>query len=131
MKEIMTIATATADYVTDKGAAPPSNGTLDLTYQVYIVPFYVKAVSSNDQWNSPYVVWTSTDADTAFSIPATGLGGDDFVIASLGRRGIEEFVYDSTNTSAGLFTVNSMVDFEHDLVSWNGNWVSAPSARTQ
>ena len=130
MKEIMTVATATADYITDKGVAPPSSGFLDSAYVPYIVPFYVKAVSSNDQWNNQYIVETGTNVKS-FTIPAAGLGGDDFVIASLGRDGKATFTYVSTDPAAGLFTVDSMIDFNSDLVTWNANWISAPSARTQ
>ena len=129
MKEIMTLATATADYITDKGAAPTAGGgNIDATYIALLVPFYVKAFSSVDQWNSPYQVYTGTDVAGAWGLPSTGIGVDDFLIGSYGRGGTEEFSYSSTDPGAGLFIVDSMADFASDLVTWNAKWISAPSS---
>ncbi|MDH5465849.1 MAG: type II secretion system protein GspG [Candidatus Aminicenantes bacterium] len=127
MKDIMTIGTALADYVTDNGTTPVQSGTYDASAVFYdaLSPFYIKVMPINDQWGNPYNAYCGTDVDGNYGI--TGAGGDDFVVASWGRdKTIEPFTFDDSNPESGLFIVNQMAHFNNDLVMWNGSWIRAP-----
>jgi len=55
---------------------------------------------------------------------------DDFVIISYGRDGKkEDFKFNPSNPEAGLFEIDSVDDFDKDLVMWNGSWIRAPMPR--
>ena len=135
MKEIMTISTGAADYITDHGDfTNASNGggdiTLSSTFVTGLSPFYIKSFPINDPWNSPYQVSTgATDALGYLDATSAGtLGNDDFIIASFGRNnGQGALTYDSTNPEGSRYNVSSMSDFDNDLVAWSGNWIIAPS----
>lgn len=131
MKEIMAIATATADYITDNGLAPPSgNGDINTAFTEAIVPFYMKTILSFDQWNSLYQVYTGDGVESAEWIgdSASDVGEDDFMIASFGRDKVYSgYTYDTSAPDSGLFIVDELRDFARDLVMWNAKWISAPS----
>lgn len=127
MKDIGTISTALADYVTDNGTTPVQSGTYDASAAFYsaLSPFYIKVMPINDQWGNPYNAYCGTSVDGNYGI--TGAGGDDFLVASWGRdKIVEGFSFDISNPEAGLFVVNQMAHFNRDLVMWNGSWVRAP-----
>lgn len=134
MKDIVTIATGAADYITDNGTfANSKNGALvdnDAWIQD-LAPFYVKIVPVNDQWGQPFNVYTGTNG-TARGIDADDLGTDDFVIDSYGRdKATDGWVYDETAPTSGMYIINSMDDFKNDLVNWSGSWVRAPRTAVQ
>jgi hypothetical protein len=61
------------------------------------------------------------------SIAAADVGNDDFVVESFGRDNVTDgFTYDVNDPTAGMFLVDSMDDFNNDLVSWAGSWIRAP-----
>lgn len=127
MKDIGTISTALADYVTDNGTTPVQNGTYDASAVFYsgLSPFYVKVLPINDQWGNNYYVYCGSDVDGNYGV--SGAGGDDFLVASYGRdKTVEGFSFDVSNPEAGLFVVNQMAHFNRDLVMWNGSWIRAP-----
>ena len=127
MKDINTISTALADYVTDNGTTPIQNGTYTASSVFYtgLSPFYVKVLPINDQWGNPYNAFCGADVDGNYGV--TGAGGDDFLVASWGRdKTIESFTFLPANPEAGLFIVNQMAHFNNDLVMWNGSWIRAP-----
>src|SRR5665647_137799 len=66
MKEIMTTATATADYMTDHGdfSAIAQNGPLAAgnAFMLALSSFYVKVLPVNDPWNNPYNVYLGNAA---------------------------------------------------------------------
>jgi type II secretion system protein G len=141
MKDINTYATALMDYVTDKGFAP-ANGTGQLTgaagdpMVVALTDFYIKALPQNDQWANLYYVYTSDDCDgaSAFGV-ALGSGQtwgtDDFIVASSGRNAAtDDSGYTSSDPSSGFYTLNSMTDFNKELLNWNGSWVIGPRTLT-
>jgi len=128
MKDITTISTSLADYVTDNGRCPPFDGNIDATFQTYISPFYVKVCPINDQWGTPFIVTSGQVSGSPRGCDISGV--DDFVVQSYGRNGTEDGPdYDPTNPEAAMYTVTSMADFARDLVQFNGNWVIAPQTR--
>lgn len=135
IKDINTIATGLMDYVTDKGNAPDHSGeitTADPLVQA-LQGFYLKVFPINDQWGTPFIVDTRDNIGGTWSIAYTEdteLGNDEFVIGSYGRDGGLGPVYDYvvTDPTAGLYEVNSMKDFNEDIVNWNGSMVIGPRA---
>jgi len=126
MKDISTISTAVADFVTDNGIAPTQNGTYTAGAGFYtsISPFYVKVLPINDQWGTGFNVWCGSSA-TQYGV--TSPGTDDFLVASFCRDKTQEsFSFQASNPEAGLFVVRAMTDFNNDLVMWNGSWIRAP-----
>jgi general secretion pathway protein G len=137
MKEIMTISTGCADYITDHGdftLAAAGGGDVAQGDPIILAlsPFYIKSFPINDPWNTPYQIGTGIAGVTATNFlqgtALTDLGGDDFMIASWGRNGAYTGpAYDPTNPDATRYNVSSMADFDNDLAAWSGNWVVAPS----
>jgi type II secretion system protein G len=137
MKEIMTISTGAADYITDHGdftnaTADGAGITAGSPFVTGLSPFYVKSFPINDPWNTPYLIGTGANGVNAMGYldgPSQAmLGNDDFMVASLGRNGaVGTLTYDSTNPEASRYNVSSMADFDNDLVAWSGNWIIAPS----
>jgi type II secretion system protein G len=136
MKEIMTISTGAADYITDHGdftnAANTGAVTMASPFVTGLSPFYVKSFPINDPWNNPYEIGAglagaSTMTYLANVIP--DLGEDDFGVASLGRNSIPGPItsYDPTDPEASRYNVSSMSDFDQDLMAWSGNWIVAPA----
>lgn len=128
MKDLTTISTAIADYITDHGIAPTGQaGTYDASAVFYdgLSPFYVKVLPITDQWGTGVNAWCGAGADGIYG--ATDVGTDDFIVASFARDKTQEgFSFDPNNPEAGLFLVDTMSDFNLDLVMWNGSWIRAP-----
>jgi len=138
MNDIVKIATACADYATDHGEAPLAGdqaGEITNTFQQEISPFYIKVCPLNDSWGNTYTAYMGSNASSVFSIPATSVGDDDFVIRSYGRGGSTggndgAYTFDPDNPDDGLFVVDTMRDFDYDLINWNGTWLQAPRVAT-
>lgn len=131
MKDIATVSTAVADYVTDHGIAPTQDGTYDASAPFYdgLSPFYVKVLPITDQWGTNFYIFCGTAADGNYGV--TGAGTDDFVVSSWTRdKSVESFTFNADDPEAGLFIVDSMADFNNDLVMWNGSWIRAPKTAT-
>jgi len=136
MKDIVSIATACADFGTDNGEAPEEGRAAQLAigdpFLTDISPFYIKICPINDQWGTALWVFTGSGVSSAYGITATMVGVDDFVIASDGRDGVPAggsygaYTFVATSPEAGLYVVNSMEDFKNDMVNWNGSWIHAP-----
>ncbi|MFC2168266.1 type II secretion system protein [Acidobacteriota bacterium] len=127
MKDLGTLSTYLMDYTTDRGASPAWDGTaFDRTSSLYtdLVPMYAKAIPSNDQWGHSFVIYSGSDwtADWLGMTPSTG--NDDFAVGSPGRN--EDFAFDFSTTGATFYTMDTMADFENDIVSWNGQFVCSP-----
>jgi len=130
MKDITTISTAVADYVTDNGRGPTVAGAIGQgdTFELAIAPFYVKICPTNDQWGFPFEVYSGQDAGaTDRGCDMSGL--DDFVVASNGRDGVATDNYDKAAPEAGMYTVSAMTDFARDLIMFDGSWVVGPTTR--
>jgi len=135
MKEIVHIATACADYVTSVGYAPDSgnqSGPLQAgsNFLSSISPMFLRVCPINDQWRNPFRVYTGTALASVYDIPAEDVYDDDFLIVSLGRDradgGAVNFTYQPENLAAGLYQINSIADFDNDLINLNGSWLHAP-----
>ena len=135
MKQIVHIATACADYVTTVGYAPDSGNQSGVlqggnNFLSSISPMFLRVCPINDQWGNPFRVYTGTAVASVYNIPAEDIADDDFLIVSLGRDGEdggdENFTYDDENPAAGLYRINSIADFDNDLVNLNGSWLHAP-----
>ena len=138
MKEIVTIATACADYMTDHGDFTAVAQTGDLIipspFSLAIATFYIKILPSADPWNFPYQV----DLGKAAVIAVVSGGDpleideDDFVIQSWGRDkqagpNYQASTYSTGTPEAGRYNVSKMADFNEDLVNWDGTWIVGPS----
>lgn len=135
MRDIMVIATACANYVTDHGnwMAISQDGPLQSRNEFImgICPFYVKAVTPNDQWGQPFYVYVGPEAvsNGISGIPVEDIGDDDFLIISYGRDaelGPTYTQYNPDEPSAGIYQVLSILDFNEDMVNWNGSWIIGP-----
>jgi hypothetical protein len=130
MRDIVTIATGLADYCTDNGFAPSQDGAYELGDDFYqkISPFYVKVLPVKDPWGGKYVVYCGLACNGKYGIK--GCDKLDFVVVCLGRDGKkDDWKWDESNTQGGLFKVQSLADFDKDLVMWNGSWVRAPAPK--
>jgi type II secretion system protein G len=135
MKQIVHIATACADYVTSVGFAPDAgnqSGPLQpgCNFISSISPMFLRVCPVNDQWGTPFRVYTGTAVASVYEIPAEDIGDDDFLIVSLGRDGSDggddSFTYQADNPVAGMYRINSIADFDNDLINLNGSWLHAP-----
>ncbi len=137
MKEIMSMSTAAADYITDHGdwslvaqAAPLASSTD--AFPTAVATFYLKVCPINDPWNTGYNVYVGESAVESFVSGADpdDVGSDDFVIGSFGRNKIagplQASSYQTGTPEAGFYNVSRMADFDNDLVCWNGNWIVGP-----
>lgn len=126
MKDIMSISTAIADYVTDHSAAPTQEGTYDAATSFYraVSPFYLKVLPVKDEWGNEYRVWCGTAA-TEYGVSSPY--ADDYIVSSFGRdRNQEAFAFDENAPEEGIFTIDSISDFNKDLIMLNGTWIRYP-----
>jgi type II secretion system protein G len=129
MKDIATISTALTDYVTDNSVSPTYSGAIDASFVPYLSPFYIKVCPINDQWGTPFEVYSGQDPGTAVR-GCTFSGLDDFLVLSFARGGVTDGIdFDQTNPEAAMYTVTTIGDFQNDLIMWDGNWVRAPQTR--
>ena len=124
MRDLVTISTAIADYVTDAGMAPTQDGTYDGSSAFYnaLSPFYVKVLPITDEWGNNIYAFSGSAVDGNYGV--TGAGADDFLVASYGRDNtLEGFSFDPDSPESGLFLVYDITHFNYDLVMWNGSWI--------
>jgi len=127
MKDIATITTALADYISDKDVLPKQDGTYDENSEFYkaLSPFFVKVLPITDAWGNNFRVYCGEACNGKYGI--SGCGADNFVVVSYGRDGKkEDFKFNSSNPGAGIYYIESVEDFDKDLIMWNGSWVRAP-----
>jgi hypothetical protein len=120
-KEISTIATALADYITDKAMPPAISGAYDenSTFYKSLSPMYIKILPVKDPWGNNYLVYCGTTINGHYGI--TGSASDDFMVVSLGKDGtVEMWEYNPSTPEAGLYTEK---DATKDLVNFNGSFI--------
>jgi type II secretion system protein G len=132
MKDINSIATALTDYVTDNGTAPVSapDGPITTGGQFYtdLSGFYLKVLPQNDQWGTPFEVWTGPETDGSYG-GVTNCGSDDFLVASYGRdKTRTDITFDPQDPVTAYFPITGMISFNGDLVNWSGSWIHAPKS---
>ncbi|MGB8952638.1 MAG: type II secretion system protein [Candidatus Aminicenantales bacterium] len=126
-KDINTIASTLADYISDKATPPANNGAITAAMKTALSPFYIKVLPSSDQWGNSFMVYTGTDCDGNYGV--TGSVDDDYLISSYGRGGVlESWSYDPANPDVGLYTISAAADFEKDLINCNGSFIRCPRA---
>ncbi len=136
VKDINTIATAMMEYVTDKGVAPAGgNGPVQKNTGVVaaLEGFYVKVFPINDQWANPFQVYTGNNVSGQWGVSygeGVDFGDDEFVVGSFGKDKQYDSTpgYDPEDTTAGLYEVSTMKDFENDIANWNGSLIVGPRA---
>ena len=130
MVDIGNIAKAISSYMTDMGGAPPSPaGNLELDSEMYaeLTPFHLARFPNRDQWGSVFQCWTGRDCAGHFGIEAGEVGSDDFLIQSLGRDQQDEgYAFDPSDPDNSFYVMQTMDDFNKDLIMWSGNWIRAP-----
>jgi len=128
MKELVSISTAIADYITDHGMAPTQGGTYDGSSAFYdaIASFYIKILPITDEWGNGIRIWCgSTATQYGISSPLQ----EDYIVSSFGRdKTQEDFTFDFNAPEGGLYRVSSLSDFDNDLVMYNANWIRYPRA---
>lgn len=127
MKEIVTITTALADYVTDFGIAPEQDGTYaeNTEFCRALAPFYIRNLPIYDAWGNNYIVYCREARNGKYGI--SGCTSDDIVVISYGRDGKkEDWEFVPYNPGAGLYELEALDDFDKDIVMWNGSWVRVP-----
>jgi type II secretion system protein G len=136
MKEMMSVSTACADYITDHGDWTLVTQSGDLVqgnaFQTSVATFYLKIVPLNDPWNTPYKVYcgkTAVESCVSGADP-NDIGEDDFAIDCYGRDKaagpIDATMYSTGSPEAGFYNVSSMHDFDNDMCAWNGSWICGP-----
>jgi prepilin-type N-terminal cleavage/methylation domain-containing protein len=129
MKEIMSIATAATDWISDNGEwsfAQSGDINAASTFVQEISPFYIKICPVVDEWGEPYKVYLGVLAAIR-NIQATDVGPDDFIIESYARDGITDgWIYDPATTNDDYYTVSNVAAFRFDMVCWNGSWIRSP-----
>jgi hypothetical protein len=128
MIDIVSIAVALADYITDLGVAPEQAGTYEADSKLSesLSPFYIKTLPVHDGWDNLYRVYCGKVCNGIYE-GISNCDSGDFVIVSYGRDGKkEDWAYNSNEPGAGLYTIEGLEDFDKDLICWNGSWVRAP-----
>ncbi len=131
MKDIATITTGIADYVTDHGVAPKQDGTYDENSEFYnsLYLYYLKVVPIYDGWGNNIRVYCGGACNGIYK-GISGCTSDDVVVVSYGRDGKkEDWEFDLKNPAAGLYLPETLDDFDKDIVMWNGSWIRAPELR--
>ena len=136
MKEIVTMSTAAVDYITDHGnwAAVAQNAQLAAATDPFpeaVATFYMKICPIKDPWGYGYWVTVGTAVGEVVTGGLADVGDDDVVIYSKGRKGEDgpkgqPASYKTDTPEAGFYQVSAMIDFENDLVCWNGSWICGP-----
>jgi len=130
MKDIAVIAGSLADYVTDNGITPKQDGTYDENSKFYqaLSPYYVRILPITDSWGNQFRVYCGEACIGKYGI--SNAASDDFVVVSYGRDGKkEDWKFDASNPSAGMYVPEAVKDYDKDLVIWNGSWIRAPMRR--
>ena len=128
-EDMVKIATAIADYITDNGKVPAQNGIYSKNSGFYnsLSPLYIKNLPISDLWGNNYRVYCGEDCNGIYGGIA-GCSSDDFIIVSYGRDGKEEdWEFDSSkHREAGFYVIKAFGDYDKDLVIWNDSWIRAP-----
>ncbi len=134
MKDIMTIATALTDHITDHAVVPDHSGTYTNTDAIYtgLCPFYIKVMPIVDMWNVGYVIYTRSNVSgqwgAGFLDASADWGNDEFLVASYGKDGVlsTDYTFDPASPTSGFYTIEDLPSFDNDLVNWGGSWIVAP-----
>ncbi len=129
MKDIVSLASAAADHMTDNGEWQ-INQSGDIVpgsaFVQALSPLYIKVCPINDYWGESYKAYVGADAAIRNIDPAD-IGPDDFLIESYGRDNISDgWTYDPLTPNDDYYVVDSHQAFRNDLINWNGYWIRSP-----
>ena len=128
MRNMAYLATGIADYITDFGVAPKQAGIYDENSEFHkaLVDFYLKIVPIKDEWGNNIRVYCGETCNGIYN-GISGCGADDFVIVSYGLdEKKEDWEYNRQNREAGFYVLETLKDFDKDIVNWNGAWIRSP-----
>ncbi len=124
--EINIIATALADYFTDRDALPDIAGEYvdnDFFFNS-LVPLYVKKLPIKDPWGNNYRVYCGKGVNEQYGIMDSAY--NDFLVVSIGSDHLpESWKYMNSMPDAGL--VSEWRD-SVDLINYNGAFIRGPRA---
>lgn len=132
MNDIVSIATAAVDYVTDHGEAPDAgNQSGELSHGSNFIaaldPLYVKGCPTYDQWGFALQVYTGDAVAGVYSLSADVISKDDLIIISYGHKNEQDsWNFDPEQSDSGLYVVENYAAFSYDLVNLNGSWIRGP-----
>jgi hypothetical protein len=129
MNDMNMISTALMDYITDFMTAPDQDGAYSVNSEFYkaLAPFYIKVLPMKDPWGNNYLVYCGSACKGKFGIPESEIYDDAFMVVCLGRDGESElFNFDPDYPENGLYLLDSIKDFNKDLIQWCGSWMRAP-----
>ena len=132
MNDIISIATAAVDYVTDHGEAPDSgNQSGELSsgcdFITALDPMYILSCPTKDQWGHMFKVYTGDAVAGVYSLSADIISKDDLIIISYGHKNeLDSWSFDPDQSDSGLYLVEQYSAFENDLVNLNGSWIRGP-----
>jgi type II secretion system protein G len=116
MSDMRAIGTAIESYMTDMYMAPGAGGiNLVNGLNQYLVPFHTKLMPVKDGWSG----------DFRYESGPVGPTQDLYSIISYGRGSQA----DPVNIANNNYIVNTMRDFENDIVYSNGTFTYAPRVR--
>jgi tetratricopeptide (TPR) repeat protein len=134
-KQISTIATTLADYITDnsffRGLEKPEDYLLKKESLIHrlLVPKYAKDLPLTDPWGGPYEIFLGNNAWGKARLGYFGIQettDDDFLIVSKGKLGAyETWKYDLMNPGAGLY---SEFDARKNIINYNGAFIRGKGA---
>jgi len=130
MRNIAITSQAISDYVKDHGVSPKQSGSFDRNSPFYkaLSPFYIKVIPEKDGWGNNILVFSGKAGNGLYK-GIKGCTDKDFIVVSFGRDGKKDsWKYDPKNPGAGLYVLESLDDFDRDLIIWNGNWIKAPKS---
>lgn len=125
-KDISTIATAIAGYITEKAVPPVANGEIDDTIRTALSPLSLKVLPHSDQWGNPFMIYTGNNV-TQYGITSPAL--DDFLVISYGSdKTLEGWTYLPSLPDSGLYSITAPSDFTKDIINLNGSFIRGPRA---
>jgi type II secretion system protein G len=126
-KDISTIATTIADYITDKAVPPVQTGAITTALKTALSPMYIKVLPMTDQWGNNFMVYTGANVGGNYGIAAADVSNDDFLVASYGRDGtLEGWTYNKATPELGLYSISVTADFAKDIINFNGSFIRCP-----
>lgn len=134
MGDMRTIANACLQYVAENSEAPGAgaqDGPLlpESAFVKALTEKYLAKCPTKDKWGNPYIVYSGTAVAHFPGFTESTVSKTDFIIISYGRKGLEEhFVFDPDHREAGIFEAKTMIDYDKNLVNWNGTWIRAPKS---
>lgn len=129
MKDIVSLATAAADHMSDNGEWQINQSGDMVSGSAFVQalsPLYIKVCPITDYWGEPYKAYVGADVAIRNIDPAD-VGPDDFLFESYGRDSISDgWTYDPLTPNDDCYVVDSWQAFKNDLVNWNGYWIRSP-----